>query len=68
MSNEHAELKDVFVHGDRYSLLAAITIDGYIANHVVPGSFEFYSFVAEVICFLSLQLSLFTKTIPSFLR
>jgi hypothetical protein len=54
MSGEQAELKDVFVHGDRYSLLAAITMEGYITTHVVPGSFdsfEFYNFVAEeVVC------------------
>jgi hypothetical protein len=50
MSGEQAELKDVFVCGDRYSLVAAITTEGYIASRVVPGSFdafEFYDFVAE---------------------
>ena len=50
MSGEQAQLKDVFVHGDRYSLVAAITTKGYTASHVVPGSFdcfEFYDFVAE---------------------
>ena len=50
MSGEQAELKDVFVCGDRYSLVAAITIEGYIASRVVPGSFDafkFYNFVAE---------------------
>jgi hypothetical protein len=54
MSGEQAELKDVFVHGDRYSLVAAITTEGYIVSRVVPGSFdsfEFYDFVAEdVVC------------------
>jgi len=54
MSREQAELKDVFVRGDRYSLLAAITTEGYIGTCVVPGlfdSFEFYNFVAEeVVC------------------
>lgn len=54
MSGEQAELKDVFVRGDRYSLVAAITTEGYIASRVVPGSFdsfEFYNFVAEeVVC------------------
>ena len=29
-SEEHAELKDVFFHGDRYSLVTALTVDGYI--------------------------------------
>ena len=50
MSGEQAELKDVFVRGDRYSLVTAITTEGYIASRVVPGSFysfEFYDFVAE---------------------
>jgi transposase len=49
-SGEYAELKDVFVRGDRYSLVAALTIDGYIAAHAVPGSFDsidFLEFVQE---------------------
>lgn len=47
---ECAELTNVFVCGDQYSLPAAITVDGYIATHVVLGSFdslEFYEFVQE---------------------
>jgi hypothetical protein len=50
MSGEQAILRDVFVQGNRYSLVAAITIDGYIASTVVPGSldsFDFYNFIAE---------------------
>ena len=39
-SEEHAELKDVFFHGDRYSLVTALTVDGYIASNAVPGSFD----------------------------
>lgn len=54
-AGQRAELKDVFVRGDRYSLLAAMTIDGYLATRVVPGSFdslEFYDFIQEeVVCF-----------------
>ena len=49
-SGQHAELKDVFVCSDRYSLLAAMTVYGYLATHVVPGSYdslEFYKFVQE---------------------
>ena len=45
-----AELTDVFVRGDRYSLCAALTLDGYIAARAIPGSYdadEFYSFIAE---------------------
>ena len=49
-SGERAELKDVFVRGDRYSLVAALTVDGYIASHVIPGSFDsmdFLEFIQE---------------------
>ena len=50
MSGSHALLRDVFVQGDRYSLVAAITTGSYIATTVVPGSsdsFDFYAFIAE---------------------
>lgn len=50
MSGEQAHLHDVFVRGDRYSLVAAITTKGYISTQVVEGSFnaeEFYHFIAE---------------------
>ena len=44
-----------FVRGDRYSMVAAMSIDGYIACHVVPGSVdgdEFFDFVVnEVVSF-----------------
>ena len=49
MSGEQAILRDVFVQGDWYSLVTAITISGYIATTVVPGSldsFDFYNFIA----------------------
>lgn len=55
MSGEPAILTDVFAQGDRYSLIAAITKDGYIAAHAVPGSFdafEFYNFIAEDVVYL----------------
>ena len=58
-----ATLSDVFVRGDRYSLVAAITIEGYIATRVVPGSldsFEFYTFIAEDV--VSFTLSLYTRS------
>jgi transposase len=61
-SGERADLKDVFIRGDRYSLVAALTIDGYIATHVVPGSLDsmdFLEFVQEqvviVLFFCSFQ-------------
>jgi hypothetical protein len=47
---ERAELTDVFIRGDWYSLLAALTIDGYIVTEVVPGSYDsisFYEFIQE---------------------
>jgi len=44
-SGERAELKDVFVCGDRYSMVAALTVDGYIASHIVPGSFDSIDFI-----------------------
>jgi hypothetical protein len=50
MSGERADLVDVFVRGDRYSLLAAMTTEGYIAVNVVPGSYDglaFFDFIAE---------------------
>jgi transposase len=47
-----------FVRGDRYSVAAAMSMDGYLAVKVVPGSFDsfdFFDFIAEqVVCtFLS---------------
>lgn len=50
LSGERAQLEDVFVRGDRFSLLAALTIEGYMAVRVVEGSFdahEFLDFVQE---------------------
>jgi len=55
-SGECTELKDVFAWGDRYSLVAALTVDGYIASNAVPGSFDsmdFLEFIQEsVVCSL----------------
>lgn len=45
-----AQLRDVFVRGIRYSLCAALTTQGYIATHVVEGSYDtqkFYDFITE---------------------
>ena len=50
LSGERAGLVDVFVHGDHYSLVAAMTVSEYISAHAVPGSFNamsFYDFNAE---------------------
>ncbi|KIK80253.1 hypothetical protein PAXRUDRAFT_36247 [Paxillus rubicundulus Ve08.2h10] len=32
-------LTDVFIHGDSYSMVTAMTIEGYMAVHVIEGSF-----------------------------
>ncbi|KDR67239.1 hypothetical protein GALMADRAFT_23095, partial [Galerina marginata CBS 339.88] len=50
LSGERADFVDNFVRGDRYSMVAAITIDGYIATRVIPGSFnadEFRDYITE---------------------
>ncbi|KAK0435122.1 uncharacterized protein EV420DRAFT_1679925 [Desarmillaria tabescens] len=47
---QEADLGDVFVRGERYSLIAAMSIDGYIATRVQPGSFDsfgFFDFIIE---------------------
>jgi len=52
-----ARLSDVFVGGDRYSLCAAMTTQGYLTCHVVEGSFdvqEFYDFIIEDVVNISL--------------
>ena len=39
-----------FVRGERYSIVAAITVDGYIGTRIVPGSVdgdEFFDFIVE---------------------
>ncbi|KAF6754742.1 hypothetical protein DFP72DRAFT_770016, partial [Ephemerocybe angulata] len=40
LSGKRAPLTDVFVRGDRYSLLCAITTEGYISAKAVEGSFD----------------------------
>ncbi|PBK80910.1 hypothetical protein ARMGADRAFT_863249, partial [Armillaria gallica] len=47
---QEADMQDVFVRGERYSLIAAMSIDGYIATRVQPGSFDsfgFFDFIVE---------------------
>jgi hypothetical protein len=59
---ERAEFVDVFVRGDRYSLAAALTNDGYIGARAVFGSFdsfEFFDFIAEEIVGDFINLSAF---------
>ena len=49
-----ADLVDPFIRGERYSLVAAMSITGYLATHVVPGSlnsFAFFDFIVDdVVC------------------
>lgn len=47
---ERAEKADVFVRGQRYSVVAAMATCGYIAAQAIPGSFDshtFYEFIVE---------------------
>jgi transposase len=47
---QRAAYTDVFVRGQRFSIAAALSKNGYIAAKVVPGSFDsfdFFDFVAE---------------------
>ncbi|KAK0235518.1 hypothetical protein EDD85DRAFT_773604, partial [Armillaria nabsnona] len=40
----NADLSDVFVRGECYSLIAALTTEGYIATRVEMGSFDSFGF------------------------
>ncbi|KAI0062011.1 hypothetical protein BV25DRAFT_1804463 [Artomyces pyxidatus] len=45
-----ADISHPFVRGERYSLVAAISVSGYIAARALPGSvdsFSFFDFIAE---------------------
>jgi len=49
-SGQPADLVDPFIHGQRYSLAAAMSKQGYLATHVIPGSFDsfaFFDFIVE---------------------
>lgn len=54
LSGKHADFMDNFIHGDWYSLVVAITVEGYIAARVIAGSYdaiEFHDCIAEqVVC------------------
>ena len=43
-AGQPADLTDPLVHGERYSMAAAMSKQGYIATHVIPGSFDSFSF------------------------
>jgi len=59
MAGECAMLTDVFVHADHYSLVAAMSVDGYLAAEVIDGLFDheaFFLFIADkVVSSLFLQ-------------
>ena len=47
---QHPTMDADFVRGDRYSIMAAISIDGYVGTRVVQGSVdadEFFDFIVE---------------------
>ena len=44
-----ADISDVFVRGQRYSLVAAMSTEGYLATHVTEGSFNMQSFFSFII-------------------
>jgi transposase len=56
---------DVFVRGQRFSLVAAMSKQGYIATKVMPGSFDsfdFFDFISENVVSLVIQFnSIFTN-------
>ena len=65
LRGQRADFVDNFVRGDRYSLVAAITIEGYLATRVVPGSFdapEFQDFIVEQIVSTTIQRLSFQLT------
>jgi transposase len=49
-----AEIEANFVRGERYSILAAITIDGYLGTRIISGSVdgdEFFDFIVnDIVC------------------
>ena len=50
LSGTRADFIDNFVRGDRYSMVAALTTDGYVSSRVIPGSFnaeEFRDYITE---------------------
>jgi hypothetical protein len=53
---QRATIDADFVRGERYSILAAMSVDGYVGTHAVPGSVdgdEFFDFtVNDIVSFL----------------
>ncbi len=68
MQGEGADFVDNSVHGDRYSLVTTLALDGYITHQVIPGSFdsmEFFDFVTEDVvskfCIATCNVLTYTK-------
>ena len=70
LRGERADFVDNFVRGDKYSMVAALTVDGYISARVVQGSVdtdEFCDYVTEqVVCISSSHLLILLTDFASF--
>jgi transposase len=58
-SGHRAEINADFVHGERYSILAAMAVEGFVGTRVVEGSVdsdEFFDFIVEDIVCISFTL------------
>lgn len=59
-TGQQADYSEVFVRGERYSMIAALTIEGYIAVEVTNGSFDgelFLEYLVEKVVCLVLSIS-----------
>ena len=74
MLGERADFIDNFVHGDRYSMVAGITTDGYVSTYVIPGSFnaqEFRDYITEQVVGIKrylIHILNLTSSLDSFLK
>ncbi|KAF8151376.1 hypothetical protein B0H34DRAFT_664506 [Crassisporium funariophilum] len=49
-SGQNADIRGPFIRGQRYSMIAAMSTQGYLVIHVIPGSvdsFAFFDFIVE---------------------
>lgn len=63
MKGQRAEINAPFVRGQRYSLVAAMSLEGYIAMQVIEGSldsFEFFDFIIDEVVRDDLNIFLFS--------
>lgn len=65
---ERASLSAPFRQGDRFSIVAALALEGYIAQRIVEGSVdggEFFDFITEVVCIIFfLSLCIYANDVP----